>query len=207
MFNCLLGLVSVFILAFTVTPDNPADLRGTLLKVENNDTLRIDGARVFLLGVPGEISYTEVHESQLMDQVNQTFTPHILTTLIGESVTFQNSDPVNHNVRLSQMGEEQMLMNKMTYPGQSVSYTFKKKGVVSVQCDMHPSMQAYIPVLGKPYLQSRTNREGAFSFDLPDSLADRSYTIRAWDDEYGWSDEQQVSKSSGHASSVTLHFK
>lgn len=99
-------------------------------------------------------------------------------------------------------------MNEMTYPGQSVSYTFEEKGVVSVQCDMHPSMQAYIPVLGEPYLQSKTDREGAFSFDLPDTLANRSYTIRAWSEDHGWSDEQQVSISSGEtATSVTLHFK
>jgi hypothetical protein len=73
---------------------------------------------------------------------------------------------------------------------------------------MHPSMQAYIPVLGESYLQSRTDRKGAFSFNLPDTLADRSYTIRAWSEDHGWSEEKPLTISPADSlNAVTLYIK
>jgi plastocyanin len=99
---------------------------------------------VYLKSVPGSYAPHTV----AMDQQGMKFIPHILTVTQGDTVKFLNHDNVAHNV-YSPDGEG---YNLGTFKqNQEASYTFKKQGVYSQLCSLHPEMLAYIFVGQNPY--------------------------------------------------------
>jgi len=95
--------------------------------------------------------------------------PYLLPVLVGTTVDFLNSDSVNHNV-FSPDGEG---YNLGTWPkGQSKSYTFKKAGVYTQLCSVHPEMEAFVIVLANPYF-AVADKDGKFTInDVPDGHYD-----------------------------------
>jgi len=76
-----------------------------------------------------------------MDQKGMTFLPHILTIAAGDTVSFANSDGVDHNVLSRNLEPYDLGVFKR---GQSREHTFTKPGVYVQQCTVHPEMLAYI---------------------------------------------------------------
>lgn len=94
-----------------------------------------------------------------LDQVDQTFIPHVLPVVVGTKVEFPNNDTVYHNV-FSFSGIRTFDLGR--YPtGKSKSVTFDKPGVVKVYCDIHPHMSAFILVLKNPYF-AKCDESGRF---------------------------------------------
>jgi len=107
----------------------------------------------------------------VMDQRNLTFVPHVLPVLVGSRVQFPNHDKVNHNVFSLSRAKK---FNLGSYkPGESGEVVFDKPGVVTLRCDVHAEMSAYILVLRNPYW-ALTDQEGRFQ------IPDRKYL-----DEHG----------------------
>ncbi len=107
----------------------------------------------------------------VMDQRNLTFFPHVLPVLVGSRVQFPNHDKVNHNVFSLSRAKK---FNLGSYkPGESGEVLFDKPGVVTLRCDVHAEMSAYILVLRNPYW-ALTDQEGRFQ------IPDRKYL-----DEHG----------------------
>jgi plastocyanin len=100
-----------------------------------------------------------------LDQVGQTFIPHVLPIVVGTKVQFPNNDTVYHNVFSF---SEAKTFDLGRYPtGKSRSVTFSKPGVVKVYCDIHPHMSAFILVLKNPYF-ARCDKNGNFVIkDVP----------------------------------------
>ena len=78
-------------------------------------------------------------------QLGESFIPHVLPVLVGETVEFPNLDPIFHNV-FSLSRTETFDLGR--YPkGESRSVTFDKAGVVPVFCHLHSDMSAVVVVL------------------------------------------------------------
>ena len=77
----------------------------------------------------------------LKDQKGMTFLPRVLNIAAGDTVTFVNSDALDHNV-LSRNVEPYDL--GIVKKGESREHTFKKPGIYVQQCSVHPEMLAYI---------------------------------------------------------------
>jgi plastocyanin len=71
---------------------------------------------------------------------NVQFTPSTLNAKVGDKVTFSNEDSVAHHVVVgtTDLGTQQ--------PGQSVTWTADKAGVIAFKCVIHPSMTGQITV-------------------------------------------------------------
>lgn len=65
--------------------------------------------------------------------------------------------------------------------GKSRSLTFDKPGLVSVLCNVHPNMEAYIVVLGHPYF-SATDKRGNYQVK---ALPLGKYRLEVWHPEFG----------------------
>src|ERR1039457_1300204 len=101
---------------------------------------------VFVAKADGNFKVPDKHV--LLDQKKMTFIPGVLPVLVGTTVDFHNGDPMNHNV-FSPDGEG---YNLGTWPpGENRSYTFKKAGVYTQLCSIHPEMEGFIVVLQNPY--------------------------------------------------------
>ena len=92
-----------------------------------------------------------------IDQKGFRFLPHVAVVQTGSAIRFLNNDPEPHNV-YSPEGR----YNLGTWPtGDTKDYTFKKPGIYSQLCNIHPDMLAYVVVVDTPYF-AVTDATGAF---------------------------------------------
>lgn len=176
-------------------------LTGTVKQQQKEGTQPVEGAVVLVSGVsPKAAQVLNKDNPSFIDQVNQTFEPHLLPVQAGKPVTFKNSEMVSHNVRLVREEDQQQLKNTMTYAGQSTSYTFKKTGLVHVRCDIHPSMHALLLVQDDPFVWTQTTEDGSFQLKVPADLNGK-VQITAWNDT-----EVLSQTTGGEGTNITLTF-
>jgi len=109
----------------------------------------------------------------VMDQVNEAFTPDLLVVPLGSTVSFPNSDTVSHEVySFSPAHPFQLpLYRGKPYPPQR----FDKIGLVTLGCNIHDFMMAYIMVTDAAFY-GRADAQGTWSAEVP---AGR-YRIEVW---------------------------
>jgi plastocyanin len=152
---------SLLVLAFAAMPT--AHAAGGAI----TGTVKIKGtaqpAVVYVEAAPGTFAAPTAHAR--VDQQGMKFIPYLTPVLVGTTVDFLNSDSVAHNV----FSPDAEGYNLGTWPkGETKSYTFKKPGVYTQLCSVHPEMEAYVVVLPNPYF-AVTDKDGAFKIiDVPD---------------------------------------
>jgi hypothetical protein len=109
----------------------------------------------------------------VMDQRNRTFVPHVLTIQTGTAVTFPNSDNVRHQVYSFAAAKKFQLPLYEGTPAAPV--VFDKPGVVSLGCNIHDRMSAFIVVVDTPYFASLGPERAELS-ELPDGR----YEVHVW---------------------------
>ena len=142
-------------------------------------TVTVRGARdnrdavIYIDRIPGKF-FPPPAQSVVLDQRNLTFVPHVLPVLAGTRVAFPNSDEIRHNV-FSPTPSSRFTLG--TYAsGVSKYQVFDKPGPVTLLCNVHAEMSAYVIVVETPYFAT-TDRDGKFS--LRNVPAGR-YVLRAW---------------------------
>jgi plastocyanin len=110
----------------------------------------------------------------IMDQVNLAFVPDVLVIPLHSRVQFPNSDVVGHQVySFSSARQFQLpLYRGKPYP----PVAFDQPGVVTLGCNIHDNMLAYIVVTGAPYF-GRTGADGEWTAP---SLPPGRYSLRVW---------------------------
>ena len=78
-----------------------------------------------------------------------TFVPHVLVVPAGSTIDFGNLDPFRHHVYSFSPARKFEL--KLFGKGQTRPVRFDKVGIVSVGCNIHDSMQAFIMVVGTQF--------------------------------------------------------
>jgi len=109
-----------------------------------------------------------------MDQVNLAFVPDVLVVPVHSTVQFPNSDVIGHQVySFSSARRFQLpLYRGKPYP----PVTFDEPGVVTLGCNIHDNMLAYIVVTKAPWF-GRTDANGRWA--LPNLPAGR-FRLRLW---------------------------
>lgn len=110
----------------------------------------------------------------VVDQVRMTFVPHVLPIIAGTTVEFPNSDSTRHNVFSPSVTKR---FNLGTYPtGVTKSVTFEKTGVVTLLCNVHPEMSAFVLVLQNPFY-AKVSKNGTYTIS---GVPSGKYTMIAW---------------------------
>jgi len=109
----------------------------------------------------------------VMDQVNRAFVPDLMVIPVGSTVTFPNSDSVSHQIySFSPAKRFQLpLYHGTPYP----PVHFDQAGVVTLGCNIHDEMLAYLLVTDAPYY-GRTDARGTWSVEVPGG----HYQISIW---------------------------
>lgn len=105
------------------------------------------------------------------------YTPRVVGLVVGQKLEIRNLDPTFHNVRgnlatkiLWNLGQAKgapaIVRDNLGQPGD----------VVSLHCDVHPWMSAWVAIHDHPHF-AVTGADGGFT--LPD-LAPGTYTVEAW---------------------------
>lgn len=99
----------------------------------------------------------------VMDQVNRAFEPDLLVIPVGSTIAFPNSDAVSHQIySFSPAKRFQLpLYRGKPYP----PVLFDQPGIVTLGCNIHDEMLAYVLVTDAPYF-GRTDASGAWSADV-----------------------------------------
>jgi plastocyanin len=130
-------------------------------------------AVVYLNGAP-DSSRATPRSPVVMDQQHKQFIPHVLPIQVGAAVRFLNSEEDYHNVFSLSRAKK---FNIGRHPkGHFRDVVFNKPGLVSVYCDIHTHMNAFILVLSTRHF-TNTDAEGNFRFD---GIPAGTYEIRVW---------------------------
>lgn len=111
-----------------------------------------------------------------LNQINETFVPHVLAIVAGTTVDFPNNDGTYHNV-FSLSKARRFDLGRYA-AGHSKSVRFDTPGVVRVFCDIHAHMSAYILVFAHRYF-SVTDDQGDYRLE---GVPPGTYTVVAWND-------------------------
>jgi plastocyanin len=148
---------------------------------------------VWVDDIPGEFPAPTAHA--ILDQKDMRFIPHILTILVGTTVDFPNSDPVFHNVfSISPLKRFNLgLYSKGHVP----TIMFDKPGIISILCNVHPEMLAFIVVLKTPFF-AVPGPDGDF---IIRNIPSGSRTVRYWPED-GRTQERRVTLATGSVQMV-----
>jgi len=110
----------------------------------------------------------------VMDQVDVRFSPHVLIVQAGTSVEFPNSDTVAHHVySFSRPNDFRLPIYK---GNRHPPVVFGDLGTVTLGCNIHDEMLAYILVVDTPNF-AKTDLQGSVS--IP-TRTPGEWTIRLW---------------------------
>jgi len=124
--------------------------------------------------VPEGRSVPPARKTAVMDQKNRMFIPHVLAVQTGTSVRFPNSDDIRHHVySFSPAKPFQLPLYKGT-PANPV--LFDRAGVVTLGCNIHDQMSAFIVVVDTPYFE-RTGGDGRATLR---DLEPGKYVVHVW---------------------------
>jgi plastocyanin len=110
----------------------------------------------------------------IVDQVDLAFVPDILVIPVGSTVSFPNSDAVSHQVySFSSARRFQLpLYRGKPYP----PVTFDQVGLVTLGCNIHDNMLAYVMVTDAPFF-GRTDAKGNW---LAANVPPGTYHLKLW---------------------------
>lgn len=148
-----------------------------IVSIQVTDQLGAPVADAVILGPPG---YRPVDPASalkqapaIMDQINKTFVPNVLTIEQGNRVNFPNSDDIRHHVY--SFSTPKMFELKLYAKQPDNPIPFEKAGIVVLGCNIHDNMIGYI-VVSDTQSWAQTDDSGNASLDLP---TDNSI-VRLW---------------------------
>ena len=110
----------------------------------------------------------------VVDQRDKQFIPYVTAVQVGTPVIFPNSDNIRHHVYSFSPAKKFELPLYSGVPAEPV--VFDKVGFVTLGCNIHDWMIAYVAVLPTPYFQVTRQDGRAVLKDLPAG----QYTVQVW---------------------------
>ena len=145
------------------------------------------------------------HKQAVIDQRDKQFVPYITALQVGTSVIFPNSDNIRHHVYSFSPAKKFELPLYSGVPAQPV--VFDKVGFVTLGCNIHDWMVAYVAVLPTPYFQV-TGPEGHVSLR---NVPAGHYSVEVWQPNLKGAPEQAAQAvdvgGAGHDLQFSLDLK
>lgn len=136
-----------------------------------------------------------------MDQIDRTFQPDLLVIPVGSTVEFPNTDSVSHQIySFSAAKRFQLpLYRGKPYPPQH----FDQAGLVTLGCNIHDTMLAYVVVTDAPFF-GRTDNSGSWSAEVPRG----TYRVTIWHPRMhvGAELEREIMIGDGDRAALTLRL-
>lgn len=163
-------LILMVMIAAGPAPLDASAIEGQVVVKSARDN---SNAVIYIDRIPGK-TFAPPSVPVILDQVNLTFVPHILPVLAGTKVAFPNSDDIRHNVFSPTPASR---FNLGTYPKSTTKYyVFDKPGPVTLLCNVHAEMSAYVIVTETPYF-AVSDKAGKFALkDVPPG----KYVLKVW---------------------------
>jgi plastocyanin len=119
-------------------------------------------------------SATRAKKQTVIDQQNKQFIPYVTAVQVGTAILFPNKDNIRHHVYSLSPAKKFELPLYSGVPAEPV--VFDKEGFVTLGCNIHDWMIAYVAVLPTPYFQITGEDGRAMLKALPLG----QYTVAVW---------------------------
>lgn len=123
-------------------------------------------------------------------QKDQEFLPYVTAVRAGSEVVFPNLDTVQHHIY--SLSKAKRFEKPLYAPGMHESVVFEQPGIVTLGCNIHDWMLAYVVVLPTPYF-AKSDATGSLQLTVP---AGR-YRIEAWHPRLAAPDVREASLGPG----------
>ena len=164
---CLMALSSVFISHAT----DATEIKGTISFLKKPP----------LVGIAYIPSQAENDRMAEIDQVDKQFTSKMAVVKPGQSVTFKNSDDVDHNVFANDPKQMAKFDVGLMQPGgeKEITVDWEEESIVRVGCKIHPKMRTYLTALNTPFFKviEFTKGTSEYTFNLEQVPADAAKLI------------------------------
>jgi plastocyanin len=142
---------------------------------------RLANAVVWIKDGLGERVFASPETAVVIDQEGCLYAPRVAAAMIGQPVTFTNSDTEPHNVH-GHPGVARAWNFMISRPGGSRTvYVEKPEVAIPIGCDVHPWMRAYLAVFEHPYF-SITAADGIATLE---QVPPGDYVVAAWHERLG----------------------
>ena len=135
-----------------------------------------------------------------LTQQNQEFTSYVTVVQTGSKVVFPNKDTVQHHVY--SLSKPKKFELPLYNPGAAESFVFDVSGLVTLGCNIHDWMLAYLVVVPTPWF-AKTGADGGATITAPNGR----YRLELWHPRLAALQTQEITLADGTASrefSVTL---
>ena len=162
------------LLSFVLLLTFSALAHAATIRVDVRDSRGGAVADAVVYALPEGRELPPVKKTAVMDQKNRTFIPHVLPIQTGTAVKFPNSDDIRHQVySFSSAKMFQLPLYKGT-PANPV--VFDRAGVVTLGCNIHDRMTAYIVIVDTPHFAA-TGKKGRAEIG---SVGAGKYAVHVW---------------------------
>ncbi len=132
-------------------------------------------------GLPAGAKYQAPATPVVIDQDGCRYKPHVFGLVVGQTLEIRNSDPLLHNIKAKATKNRPFNISQPT-AGMKTNRTFSASEVmVSLECNVHGWMNAYVGVLPHAFF-GVSGADGGFSIK---NLPAGTYTVEAWHEKYG----------------------
>ncbi len=163
-----------------------------------NERGEVQVAVVRLVGIQKGKAIKEV--KPVLDQEGCAYKPHVLAMPVGTTLEILNSDGLLHNVHSFSKKNKPFNMAQPKYR-KKITQTFKEAELISIKCDVHGWMSAWLIVVDHPYYDV-TSASGNFSLaEVPPG----DYMLEAWHEKLG-KQSQRVKVEPNQKVEVTFKY-
>lgn len=169
------GLKKSVIYAFiSLLPSLLSSNERLTIRVTDQHNTVVENAVITASPQSGRLPASQVNKKIIViDQIDKEFIGHVTSIQVGTSVEFPNHDKIHHHVYSFSSAKT---FDIPLYKGSPDNLIlFNKTGVVTLGCNIHDWMSAYIKIVDTPYF-SNTNAKGLASLELPPG----NYQIVFW---------------------------
>ena len=120
-------------------------------------------------------------EPLVIHQTGCIYQPHMNGVRAGRPVHVENRDPITHNVHVKSLKNGEPNQAQAASSDAIVLNLTEPEVPVTMVCDLHPWMKAYVCVVDHPFF-AVTGEDGSFSIE---GLPAGKYTLTAWHESLG----------------------
>jgi hypothetical protein len=154
-------------------------------------------------GLTGNEASAVPSQEPTVDQHNCMYVPHVLAVDVNQKFKVTTADQTTHNIHpLPAPGSGNIGWNKSQPTGAPpIETSWKAPEMISVKCNIHPWMHGWHAVVKGPY--AVTDENGSYTIK---NVPAGSYTVTAWQEEYG-TQTQKVTVASSQSAKADFSFK
>ncbi len=156
------------------------------------ETKGLENVVLTVIGLP-ETPAAASMEDPIIRQETCEYAPHVLTAVVGQTLQIRNTDDVLHNIHAYDEGQGTLFNLAQPIQNMVNKVSLDKPGVVTVKCDVHRWMLAYVLVAPHGYT-AMTDENGTFRID---GIPPGSYQLRAWHEALGQLDKPVTVRAGG----------